>query len=154
MCNAFLGCVNNAEIDTASNLKIVNDSFKSALHKEYIELAHLRNKEGDVEQTRYFINKAKTVATSENVLPQFLGDQKLPEHVKSQLVGARLTLVNKLWNGGSKLTPRVAARAQAMFDCWISEQGTGKAPNRIRICRKGFQAALYDIKVRENLMEL
>ena len=149
----FLGCVDNVEIDTVANMKIVDNSFKSTLHKEYIELAHLRNKEGDIEQTRYFINKAKTAVTGEYVLPQLLGDQKLPKHAKGQLAEARIALVNKLWNGGAELTPGFAARAQAMFDCWIKEQATGKAPGRIRICRKAFQAALYDTKVRQRLIE-
>ena len=149
----FIGCVNKVEIDMAANMKIVDDPFKSALQKEYIKLAHLRHKEGDVEQTRYFINKAKTVAKSEHVLPQLLGDQKLPDHAKSQLAEARITLVNKLWNGGSNLTPKFAARAHAMFDCWITEQGTGEAAERIRICRKAFQAALYDIRVREKMVK-
>ncbi len=145
----FFGCVNNVEIDTVANMRIVDDSFKSALHKAYIELAHLRNDEGDVEQTRYFINKAKIAAKGEHLLPELLGKQKLPEHARRQLAEARITLVNKLWNGGAKLTPEFAARAQAMFDCWIKEQGTGRASGRIRICRKAFQAALYDTKVRE-----
>ena len=151
----FLGCVNNVEIDTVANMKIVDNSFKSALHKEYIELAHLRNKEGDVEQSRYFINKAKIAVTGEHTLPlpQLLGDQKLPEHAKRQLAEARIALVNKLWNGGAKLTPGFAARAQAMFDCWIKEQGTGRSSGRIRICRQAFQAALYDTKVRQRLIE-
>ena len=148
----FLGCVNNIEIDTVANMKIVDDLFKSALQKEYIELAHLRNKEGDIEQTRYFMNKAKTAVTGRHVLPQLFGDQRLPEHAKDQLAEARIALVNKLWNGGAKLTPGFAARAQAMFDCWIKEQVTGKAPGRIRICRKAFQAALYDTKVRKKLI--
>ena len=147
-----IGCVNNVEIDTVANMKIVDDSFKSALHKAYIELAHLRNNEGDLEQTRYFISKAKIAATEEHVLPQLLGNQKLPEHATRQLAEARIALVNKLWNGGAKLTPEFAARAQAMFDCWIKEQGTGRSPVRIRTCRKAFHAALYDTKVREKLI--
>ncbi|MEE8145094.1 MAG: OmpA family protein, partial [Kiloniellales bacterium] len=56
--------------------------------------------------------------------------------------------------GGREKAPADAARAQAMYDCWIQEEETrneGHQPDDIAFCRNGFFDALA--KVQEAIME-
>ena len=148
------GCAGSIDTATVAGMQTTKDPFKSALHKEYVALAMAEQKEDDVDDTKYFINKAKNAGLGLDVLPQQLDERKLPSHSKGQIAKARTALVNKLWNGGGELTPGPAARAQAMFDCWIQEQEEGDQPDHIRACRQAFQAALFDTKVREKMVKM
>ena len=148
------GCASNIDTTSVAGMQTTRDAFKSALHKEYVSLAKSEQEEGDKEDTIYFINKAKDAGLGLDVLPQQLDERKLPDHAKGQLAKARTSLVNKLWNGGGELTPGPAARAQAMFDCWVQEQEEGDQPEHIRACRQAFQAALFDTEVRRKMVNM
>jgi len=146
------GCA-NVETASVAGMQTTRDAFKSALHKEYVALAVAENKEGDSEDAEYFINKAKDAGLGLDVLPQLLDDRDLPKSAKGAMAKARTQLVNKLWNGGGELTPKHAARAQAMFDCWMQEQEENNQPDHIRACRQAFQAALFDTQVRKRMVK-
>ncbi|MBB52911.1 MAG: hypothetical protein CMF67_00905 [Magnetovibrio sp.] len=148
------GCASSIDTASVAGMQTSRDAFKSALHKEYTSLAKAEQEEGDADDTKYFIKKAKDAGLGLDVLPQQLSERKIPNHAKGQLSKARMSLVNKLWNGGGELTPGPAARAQAMFDCWLQEQEEGDQSEHIRACRQAFQAALYDTKVREKTVKL
>jgi outer membrane protein OmpA-like peptidoglycan-associated protein len=146
------GSVNNetiAETKSIGGMQTTRDVFKSALHKEYLALAIAEQKEGDGDDARFFLLKAKNAGLGLDVLPQQLDERVIAKQAKGQLAKARTVLVNKLWNGGSELTPGPAARAQAMFDCWMQEQEENDQFEHIRTCRQAFQAALFDTKVRK-----
>jgi len=153
------GCANSvdnatfAETSSVGGMQTTRDAFKSALHKEYVALAIAEQEEADGDDARFFIAKAKDAGLGLDVLPQLLDDRTLPKSVKPQLAKARTQLVNKLWNGGGDLTPGPAARAQAMFDCWMQEQEENNQPDHIRACRQAFTAALFDTKVRAKMMK-
>ena len=148
------GCASNIDTTSVAGMQTTRDAFKSALHKEYVSLAKSEQEEGDKEDTIYFINKARDAGLGLDVLPQQLDERKVPGHAKGQLAKARTSLVNKLWNGGGELTPGPAARAQAMFDCWLQEQDEGDQPEHIRACRQAFQAALFDTKVHKKIAKV
>ena len=44
--------------------------------------------------------------------------------------------------GAGKSKPEQAAKAQAMFDCWLQEQEEGDQPEDIAACRSAFEAAM------------
>ena len=146
------GCASSIDTASVAGMQTTRDAFKSALHKEYVSLAKAEQAEDDADDTKYFIKKARDAGLGLDVLPQQLNERKIPAHASGQLAKARMALVNKLWNGGSDLTPGPAARAQAMFDCWIQEQEEGDKVEHIRACRQAFQAALFDTKVRKKKM--
>lgn len=50
--------------------------------------------------------------------------------------------------GGSKRLPQPAARAQAMFDCWMQEQEENFQPKDIARCRASFEAAMKQLEFR------
>ncbi len=155
-CAAVLvaGCASNIDTASVAGMQTTRDAFKSALHKEYVSLANAEQREDDREDTIYFTNKAKDAGLGLDVLPQQLDERKIPGHAKGQLAKARTSLINKLWNGGGELTPGPAARAQAMFDCWLQEQEEGDQPEHIRACRQAFQAALFDTKVHKKMAKM
>ncbi len=141
------GC-GTVDIDSVSGMQTTRDAFKSALHKEYVALAQAEYNESDIEDAEYFIAKAKDAGLGLDVAPQPMAERKIPAHAKKDMAKARAELVSKLWNGADEMTPGPAARAQAMFDCWLQEQEEDNQPADIRACRQAFTAALFDMKVR------
>ena len=74
--------------------------------------------------------------------PENIGNRALP----GDSVGA-LTDAAENWWRRWKAEPRIvirwtAARAQAMFDCWMQEQEENRQPSHIARCRSGFTEAL------------
>jgi OOP family OmpA-OmpF porin len=58
-------------------------------------------------------------------------------------------LLDALNGGGREKAPADAARAQAMYDCWIQEEETrneGHQPDDIAFCRDGFWDALGKVQ--------
>ncbi|NQW00780.1 MAG: OmpA family protein [Rhodospirillales bacterium] len=135
------GCSQFVDTDTVSMMAPQGNAFQNALHQEYVALALAEKREDDGDDALYFINKAKSAAMGESVGPQPLEERKLPESAKGDLANARLQLVNKLWKGATEVTPAAAARAQAMFDCWMQEQEENNQPKDIAACRDGFEKA-------------
>jgi len=135
------GCSQFVDTDSVSMMAPKGNAFQNALHQEYVALAVAEKKEDDGDDAKYFIDKAKAAAMGESVGPQPLEERKLPESAKGDLAQARLQLVNKLWKGATEVTPAAAARAQAMFDCWMQEQEENNQPKDIAACRDGYEKA-------------
>lgn len=139
------GC-GTVDIKSVADMQTTRDAFKSALHKEYVALADAEYMESDIEDAEYFVAKAKDAGLGLDVAPQPMAERKIPGYAKKSMAKARAELVSKLWNGAEELTPGPAARAQAMFDCWLQEQEEDNQPDHIRACRQAFTAALFDMK--------
>ena len=139
------GCAANVETASVEGLEVKGSAFQNALHKEYVELALMEKNEGDEEDTVYFIEKAKKAGMGEDVGPQPLTEREIPADGKQDLANARVNLVNKLWEGSADITPGAAARAQAMFDCWMQEKEENFQPKDIARCRSEFDLSLIHI---------
>ena len=135
------GCSAFVDTDTVSMMAPKGNAFQNALHQEYVDLAVAEKKEDDGDDAEYFIGKAKSAAMAEDVGPQPIDERMLPDSAKGDLAKARLQLVNKLWKGATEVTPAAAARAQAMFDCWMQEQEENNQPKDIAACKDGFEKA-------------
>ena len=135
------GCSSFVDTDTVSTMVPTGNAFQNTLYQEYVDLAVAEKKEDDGDDATYFIAKAKSAAMAEGVGPQPLEERALPEAAKVDLAKARLQLVNKLWKGATEVTPAAAARAQAMFDCWMQEQEEAHQPVEIAACRTEFEKA-------------
>ncbi len=127
-------------------------AFQKALHKEYAELAFLEDDEGDSDDALYFNNKAVLSAAGNMVGPQKIKDRALPGDSKWELDAARRALVPELLSGAKDRMPAKAARAQAMFDCWMQEKEENDQPKDIARCRSAFDQALKDIGNRPMVM--
>jgi len=135
------GCSGFVDTDSVSMMAPKGNAFQNALHQEYVDLAVAEKKEDDGDDAKYFIAKAKSAAMGESVGPQPLEERAIPDDTKGDLAKARLQLVNKLWKGATEVTPAAAARAQAMFDCWMQEQEENNQPAHIAACRAEYDKA-------------
>ncbi len=135
------GCVGMVDTDTVSMMKSKGSAFQTALHKEYTALAVAENMEGDDADAEYFISKARMAAEGKDVVPQPMAERNIPAAAKGDLAKARLNLSKKLWSGAGEKTPAAAAKAQAMYDCWLQEQEENNQPKDIAACRSGFEEA-------------
>lgn len=135
------GCVGMVDTDSVKMMKTTGNAFQSVLHKEYTELAIAENMEGDDADAEYFINKARMAAMGKDVVPQPMAERNIPAGAKGDLAKARLNLTKKLWEGAADNTPAAAAKAQAMYDCWLQEQEENNQPKDIAACRSGFEKA-------------
>jgi len=129
------------DTDSVSMMPSKGNAFQQVLHKEYVKLAVMERDEDDGDDATYFVGKAKSAAMGEDVGPQPISERMIPKGAKDDITMARKNLVDKLWQGGADETPHAAARAQAMFDCWMQEQEENNQPADIKACRVGFEKA-------------
>ena len=113
-------------LDDVSEMKVQNWPFAEALHKEYIDLAYTEQSETDWADSNYFGQKALDTAKAAeegNELPgpQALSEREIPADALADLEAANDSLMAGLADG-RRTQPAAAARAQAMFDCWLQEQ--------------------------------
>jgi len=140
------GCSTYVDTDSTSMMSSKGSSFQQALHREYVSLAKMEKMEDDGEDAQYFIDKAKSAAMGEDVGPQPLAERMIPDSATGDISMARKNLIDKLWKGGADETPHAAAKAQAMFDCWMQEQEENNQPDHIAACKAGFDKAYAMIR--------
>jgi len=135
--------ISNMDVESAKARKSQGTAFQQALHMEYVAMAESRRNRFDMNDTGFFLNKANASARGESLQPQRIPARNLPGDKVSELAAARAKLMPHL-NPGDATTrmPKVAAKAQAMFDCWMEEQEENLSLERIAACRSAFFAAL------------
>jgi len=134
-------CAGNVDTASVASMTPSGGTFEKALHSEYVQLAVMENDEGDAEDALYFIEKARKAANGEKVGPQPVSERKMSAEGKAQLTAA-LDRLNAAFKGGAvEATPKLAARAQAMYDCWLQEKEEDFQPKDINKCRFAFDAA-------------
>lgn len=117
--------------------------FSRNLALEYLELASFEE-----EQMHDHIDAATFAAKGLQAVrggvpePESLDDWNLPETARGEVAEARRKLTGLLGPSRTERAPRLAARAQARFDCWVEQQEENWQTDHIRACRKGFYAAM------------
>ncbi len=145
-------CAAGPDLTMTSRMASKGDAFQQALHREYLALARAEADEGDTEDAVYFNGKSMAAAGGQKVGPQKVKERKLPGDTKWELEAARQALRAALGTGGMKNKPNTAAKAQAMFDCWMQEQEENFQPKHIAACRDAFDAALKRLEERPKMM--
>ena len=120
--------------------------FNQALHKYYTETSSAEFAEGDYKDSDYFASKAIAAAKGEEVMPQPVGERKIPSDKVDVLTSARERLMAALNGGGRLKAPDDAGRAQAYYDCWLQEQEENFQPKDIEFCRSEFFASLRNVE--------
>jgi len=116
-------------------------AFNAALQQEYIGIAQMEVDEADWMHGDRFARKGTAAGNGEMVLPEDVGDWTLSSEGQQELTSARGQLIAALDGGGREKAPNEAAKAQAMFDCWIQEEDTrheGHQAADIAACRNAF----------------
>jgi OOP family OmpA-OmpF porin len=115
--------------------------FNAALQQEYIGIAQMEVDEADWMHGDTFARKGMAAGNGEMVMPEEVGDWALSDEKQQELTSARGQLTAALGGGGREKAPAEAAKAQAMFDCWIQEEDAryeGHQPADIAACRSAF----------------
>ena len=135
-------CADGRLVNNVSQLKPKESGFKANLHKEYVDLAKLEHEEGDIYDTGVFAHRAEAAAMGKSVDPDVLWDRSYSKKHRDTLFDERDRLLAALDGGGRSGHPALAARAQAMFDCWAQEQEENTQPSDIKCCRSGYKKAM------------
>ncbi len=141
-----LAACGTVELEEVGELEIASWPFASALHQEYMDLAYAERDESDWDDSNYFGGKALAIAQADFELPgpQAIEERDIPEAALEELTAAHAALTEALLDG-RRTKPQAAARAQAMFDCWLQEQEEDTQPDDIANCRKYFDIAMKSL---------
>ena len=142
-CTGALGACAGMELESARGLGAGGSSFGQALFDKYIALSESEYREGDYPDSDKFALRARSLAGGRMVEPEPIGNRNLTGAAVGELTSARAKLVEVFAGGARDRKPMEAARAQAMFDCWMQEQEENRQPGHIARCRSGFSEALF-----------
>ena len=134
--------------------------FNQALHKEYASIGEWELNESDHQHADRWIRKGYAAGNGAEVLPENPRTWWLPGRSRAELYDWHGKLLKALdFRNNRARKPAVAARAQAMYDCWVQEEHediwlrqVGKPiyqPEDIATCKNAFLAA-YNELLREN----
>ena len=120
--------------------------FTRQLTREYLSFAEFEAEQMiDWPDARHFAAKGLQTAAGSPVEPENPVDWNLPEHQVKGLIEAHQRLVETLQKGARDRLPKVAAMAQARFDCWVEQQEENWQRHHIAACRQGFDAAMEQL---------
>jgi len=124
--------------------------FTQALTEEYRKFVAFEADEmHDWVDANYFSRKGLAAARGDLVLPEELGIWDLPPEKVDELAAARGRLMLALDSGARESNPRVAATAQARFDCWVEEQEENLENDHITACRDEFLKAMEELEAKK-----
>ena len=83
--------------------------------------------------------------------PEPIAERSLPDNMVNSMTAARTRLIRALLTPAASSKARTAARAQAMFDCWMQEQEENFQPGDIAACRAAFTAALAELEYQPKM---
>lgn len=122
--------------------------FTRALAKEYGVLGTVEeNDMYDCWSANYFFRKAICAKRGHCVGPAILSQWDLPPEKVPELEQARCRLMGALLSGGRRLAPRLMARAQSHFDCWVEQQEENWQYGDINRCKSVFYATIAEIEL-------
>jgi outer membrane protein OmpA-like peptidoglycan-associated protein len=120
-------------------------AFDNHLYKEYIDLAGSETGESDHKNSDVFALRAIAAAAGNSGPPEDPASRNLPDGTAGDLQVAYSTLLGAFAKSAKEKIPDQAARAQAMYECWMEEQEENIQPDDIAACRDGFEEALAQI---------
>jgi OOP family OmpA-OmpF porin len=134
------------ELGRTRGITPTGPEFNRALFGEYVTLSQSEFNQGDYADSDYYALRARSLAQGTMVEPEQVSTRSIPADKVQELTAARGRLVRALGAGAREKLPRDAARAQAMFDCWLEQQEENHQPADIAACRNGFMEALGKIE--------
>ncbi len=142
----LVGCTDRWNIDSVQQVSAEATPFQSALQQGYVALAAAERAERDWQDTAYFVDRAKQVASGEDVLPQAVDERELNQTVIPELSKARDTLLGLREENATLRAPEDFAQAQVMYDCWLQEQEEGHQSDDISTCRAAHETAVAAVR--------
>lgn len=121
-------------------------AFSQALADSYLAFAESEREQYDWVDSRLFAKKGLAAARGEAVAPEQPEDWDIEGETPETLAQARARLVAALDAGGRDRQPRVAAKAQVGYDCWLEQLEEGWQAADIAACRQQFEGALAELE--------
>lgn len=141
-----LSACGGLELGKAKSVSPKGSPFDQHLYAEYITLAQMEYDEADYRDADAFALRAIAAGSGSAPAPEEISARALPAEAVGELTAARTRLVAALGGGAAEKLPQPAARAQAMFDCWMQEQEENFQPDHIAACRAGFEEAMAKLE--------
>lgn len=117
--------------------------FTQALASEYQGFWTYEAKEMyDWIDAEHFAFKAQAAGRGETPLPERVERWNVPAKHQADLKQGRDRLMRALNGGGRERAPKVAARAQVAYDCWVEQQEENWQFDHIAACRKDYETAM------------
>ncbi|MGE0734559.1 MAG: OmpA family protein [Alphaproteobacteria bacterium] len=110
------------DLAAAKAMQPTGSAFNGALHKEYVALGTEALAESDHQHAHRYVKKGTAAAQGQNVLPEDPRTWWLPPRSRAELYDWHGKLNAKLDGNWRTSNPALAARAQAMYDCWVEEE--------------------------------
>ena len=141
-----LSACGGLELGKAKSVSPKGSAFDQHLYAEYITLSQMEYDEADYVDADTFALRAVAAGSGKSPAPEAIAARKLPAEKVGELTAARGRLAAVLGAGAANRLPQPAARAQAMFDCWMQEQEENFQPKDIAACRAGFDEAMAKLE--------
>lgn len=142
---ALLAACGNYDLDAVSKMPNSGGAFDRALQKEYLALAVAEDDESDYDDAEFFANKAIAAASGQTVGPQDISERTLNAKYKARAGIERRKLAILLTEANKSAHPAAAAKAQAMFDCYLQEAEENNQPDHIDACLRGMEKAMLEL---------
>lgn len=141
-----LSACGGLELGKAKGVSPKGSAFDQHLYAEYLTLSQMEYDEADYRDSDAFALRAVAAGSGKSPAPEAIAARGLPADKVGELTTARGRLVAVLGAGAGDRLPQPAARAQAMFDCWMQEQEENFQPADIAACRAGFDEAMAKLE--------
>ncbi len=143
-CTAFTSF---SEVEALNEAQAVGSPFTQALATEYREFSNAELKEMfDYPDALHFARKGLAAASGEVVMPEPVSDWNLSEKHLQELSAARGRLIIAYDLGARETQPKLAANAQAKFDCWIEAQEENWQEEEVIGCKSDFMNAINELE--------
>lgn len=130
------------------------DPFLSQLSMNYRSFAIFNaERAGFPDIGEMFAQKAVSAFSGETPMPESLDNWNISDNnLRFELSGACQELLNVLGNDAAEEKPKLAAEAQAKFDCWLAASASGQGATAAE-CRKRFENTMLAISGNGGILE-
>lgn len=136
-----------SEVEALNEAQAVGSPFTASLASEYREYSNNELKSMfDYPDALHFARKGLAAAAGEAVLPEPIGDWNLSDKHIAELSAARGRLIVAYDLGARETAPRLAARTQAKFDCWIEQQEETWKEDAAPACKSEFMDLISELE--------
>ena len=142
-----LGACARSPVYQANHTQPAGSTFDQALFSEYLALSNAEYDEADYADAKAFASRALMASEMKRFAPEEMSARQIPAESVAELKSERSRLVRVLASGGIEKAPKPAAKAQAMFDCWMQEQEENIQPEDIKACRAQFLTAMSEVEL-------
>lgn len=143
ICLLIAGGCTTASLKELRQTTPTGNAFQAALAAEYLAFSESEARQYDWPDSKHFADKGLRAAYGNDTAPENPADWDIDDAVAiEQLLTARGELDAAFATGAKDLMPKIAARAQFFYDCWVEQQEEAWQEEDINSCKHGFYEAL------------